>query len=64
MGLTKAQRHNRMMDKVFDAYHKNRKDPSIKAFKKHQVKIGKAYKDRGDMYPGPKAKALTKKTGN
>lgn len=62
MGLTRAEKHNRMMDKIFDQYHKNRKDPSIKAFKKHQVKIGAAHKDHGDMYPGPKAKALKSKT--
>lgn len=58
MGLTKAQRHNKMMDRVFDQYHKNRKDPAIKSFKKHQVKIGKATHDHGDQYPGPKAAAL------
>ncbi len=59
MGLTRSERHNRMMDRVFDQYHKNRKDPAIKSFKKHQVKIGQAHKDRGDQYPGPKSKALS-----
>lgn len=62
MGLTRAEKHNRMMDKVFDQYHKNRKDPAIKSFKKHQVKVGKATHDKGDMYPGPKAKALGERT--
>lgn len=47
-----------MMDKIFDQYHKNRKDPVIKSFKRHQEKTGKAYKDKGDMYPGAKAKGL------
>lgn len=61
MGLTKSQRHNKMMDRVFDNYHKNRKDPAIKSFKKHQYKIGKAVKDHGDMYPGPKTAALKSK---
>lgn len=53
-----------MMDRVFDQYHKNRKDPAIKSFKRHQFKIGKAVKDRGDQYPGPKASALKKKAGH
>lgn len=62
MGLTKSEKHNRMMDRVFDQYHKNRKDPVIKSFKKHQVKVGNAIKDKGDMYPGPKSAALKNKT--
>lgn len=62
MGLTKSERHNRMMDGIFERYHQNRKDPAIKSFRKHQVKIGEAYKDKGDMYPSAKNKAIHAKS--
>lgn len=64
MGITRSQKHNKMMDKVYSEYEKNKKDPSIKSFKRHQVKLGKALPYKGDQYPGPKHSALKKKTGN
>lgn len=64
MGLTRAQRHNRMMDRIFSEAERLKKDPSIKSFKKHQVKIGKAHKYHGDQYPGPKSRAIEKAKGN
>lgn len=56
---TGAQRYNDRMDKIFDEAKRLKKDPQVKSFKRHQVKIGKAYKYHGDQYPGPKGKALT-----
>lgn len=48
------------MNKIFDTYKANLKDPSIKSFKRHQRKIGVATKDRGVDYPGSHEKALSK----
>jgi len=59
MGLTRSERHNRMMDKVFSDYEKSKKDPVLKSIKKNRVKIGLAHKYMGDEYLGTsKHKAL------
>lgn len=59
MGLTRSEKHNRMMDRVFEQKKKSDKDPVMKSIKKNRVRTGKAYHYKGDQYPGPKAKALT-----
>lgn len=62
MGLTRSEKHNRMMDKVFSEYEKTKKDPVMKSMKKNRVKIGKATHYHGDQYPGSKHSALEKRT--
>lgn len=62
MGLTRAEKHNRMMDRVFSEHERLKKDPIVKSFKRHQFKTDNAIKDRGDQYPGAKGKALKHKT--
>jgi hypothetical protein len=57
---TGAQRYNDKLHNIFEEAKRLKKDPSVKSFKRHQVKIGQAYKDKGDRYPGPKSKALDK----
>ena len=57
-GLTKAQRHNRMMDRIFSEAKRLEKDPVTKSYRRHQRNIGVAVKDKGSHYPGPKHKAL------
>ena len=57
---TGSQRYNDRMDKIFEEAKRLKKDPSIKSFKKHQVKIGVAGKDKGDRYPGTIKKVLEK----
>jgi hypothetical protein len=47
-----------MLDRVMTEYHKNRKDPSIKSYKRNAYKTGKAYKDFGDQFPAGKKKPL------
>lgn len=57
---TGAQRHNNRMNKIFENYKRNLKDPNIKSFKRHQRKLGIAVKDRGVDYPGPKSSTIKK----
>lgn len=57
-GLTKVQRHNRMMDRIFSEARRLEKDPVTKSYRRHQRNIGVATKDKGSHYPGPKANAL------
>lgn len=57
---TGAQRYNDRMFNIFEEAKRLKKDPQVKSFKRHQVKIGKAHKDKGDQYPGSKARALEK----
>lgn len=70
MGLTRSERHNRMMDRIFEQKKAFDKDPVMKSIKKNRVKTGKAYHYKGEQYPGkgsihretPKMKALKKRT--
>lgn len=55
---TGAQRYNKRMDKIFEGYKASLKDPQIKSFKRHQVKIGKAVKDKGVNYPTAQQRAI------
>lgn len=70
MGLTKSQRHNRMLDRVFEQKKRFDKDPVMKSMHRHGQKTGKEFHYMGTQYPGkgpthretPKMKALAKRT--